>query len=128
MMSTRCPGSALPASVSACSAVTAEIGTTAAWAKVRFAGLPGVKQLALARWSFIAGIVLLAAAIGVTWVDSAASADPLVSVHVGDHVYSGTPVESASGEIVLDTAGPGGEQTVLRIRDVTDVEIMESCD
>ena len=39
MISTRCPGSTLPASVRACSAVPAEIGTTAACSKVRFAGL-----------------------------------------------------------------------------------------
>ena len=39
MTRTRWPGSTLPASVSACSAVPAEIGTTAAWSNVRFAGL-----------------------------------------------------------------------------------------
>ena len=39
MMSTRCPGSTWPASVRACSAVPAEIGTTAACSNERLAGL-----------------------------------------------------------------------------------------
>ncbi|KRB42993.1 hypothetical protein [Terrabacter sp. Root181] len=89
----------------------------------------GVKQLTRARWSFFAGLVLLAAAIGVTWVDAASTADPLLNVHVGSQVFCGAPVESASGEIVLDTAERGGkQQTVLRLRDVTEVEVVGTCD
>ncbi|MGW0058613.1 hypothetical protein ACWDTT_01620 [Streptosporangium sandarakinum] len=75
----------------------------------------------------VAGVSLVALAVGLSWLSPSASPNPLISVEAGSTRLCGTLVGTDGGKLVLAIGGSGARQELIPLKTVTRIKPAKSC-